>query len=494
MKPAGPPLRDAARRLRPRAAVADACDTAGEGSLLKRVADSVHGIEAVFCRSGRLCWISPSIERVSGWSQAACLAADDALALLVHPDDLAYCRRVVAQLLADGVAQDFELRLACRDGAVRWLQMHWWRWTDGERGYCLRLSAEDIQARKDTEYALLETVAELRRAQALQEHYLLRGSEERQRLSALLNLIRLGILFIDRDRRVLYCNRAALEIWCYPPGTNLVGTRDEVMLQTVLPLLEEGEAYLRHVETVVTAYQQQSEPHELHFRDGRIVTARSAVVEGRQPGQGLGRVWIYEDVTESRRVAAQLVSLAERDPLTNLYNRRRFHEELERFIAEAARRGVEVGLLMFDLDGFKPINDEFGHQAGDEVLIGLADGVGRLIRRNEMFFRLGGDEFGVLVQDADEHGLTELANRLMYGVAAQRFRFGGHGVGVTASIGIARFPTNARDGESLIAAADEAMYAAKGGGRNRWALSARQGGESAKMRPRDSDEPTSTED
>jgi diguanylate cyclase (GGDEF)-like protein len=372
--------------------------------------------------------------------------------------------------------------------------MHWWRWTDGEGGYCLRLSAEDIQARKDTEYALLETVAELRRAQALQEHYLLRGSEERQRLSALLNLIRLGILFIDRDRRLLYCNRAALEIWRYPPGTNLVGTRDEVMQQTVLPLLEEGEAYVRHVETVVSSHQQQSEPYELHFRDGRIVTARSAVVEGRQQAQGIGRVWIYEDVTESRRVAAQLVSLAERDPLTNLYNRRRFHEELERFIAEAARRGVEVGLLMFDLDGFKPINDEFGHQAGDEVLVGLADGVGRLIRRNEMFFRLGGDEFGVLVQDADEHGLTELANRLMYGVAAQRFRFGGHGVGVTASIGIARFPTNARDSESLIAAADEAMYAAKGGGRNRWALSARQAGESARMRARDSDEPTSTED
>ena len=80
--------------------------------------------------------------------------------------------------------------------------------------------------------------------------------------------------------------------------------------------------------------------------------------------------------------------LAERDPLTSLFNRRRFHEELERMLADGRRQGESVGLLATDLDGFKPVNDRYGHQAGDEVLR-LASDVGAADPRNEMFFRLG---------------------------------------------------------------------------------------------------------
>lgn len=469
--------------------------TEADADLLPLIADSLHGIEAVFDGALRLLWIGPSIEGLSGWSAADCLRAADALELLIDDSDLAFCRNAAAQVLATGEAHDFELRLAARDGGRRWLLMHWRRRCDGRGHALLRLSAEDIQSRKQTEYALLETVAELRRAQALQEHYLLRSSEERQRLAALLNLIRLGIIFIDRDRRVLYCNRAMIEIWRYPVDANLIGVRDEALQRSALPLLVDGEGYVAHIAEIARSRRRESAPYELHFRDGRIVTARSALVApGDGGGRPIGRVWIYEDVTAARRASAQLEELAVRDPLTNLYNRRRFHEELERFIAEASRRRVEVGLLMFDLDGFKPINDAFGHQAGDEVLVALAEGVGRIVRRNEMFFRLGGDEFAVLVQDADPQALTGLANRLGSAVASREFRFGGTRAGVTASIGIARYPTNACDSASLVAAADEAMYAAKAGGRNRWARSARPVGESARMPLPDSEEPHSKED
>ncbi len=467
---------------------------ASAANLLPLIADSLHGIEAVFGGDLRLLWISPSIEGLSGWSAAECLQAPDALALLIDDSDLAFCRNAAAQVLANGEAQDFELRLAGRDGSRCWLLMHWRRRVADDGRALLRLSAEDIQSRKQTEYALLETVAELRRAQALQEHYLRRSSEERQRLAALLNLIRQGIIFIDRDRRVLYCNRAMLEIWRYPANANLVGVRDEALQRSALPLLVDGEGYVAHIAEIARTRQRESAPYELHFRDGRIITARSALVAPGDGGRAIGRVWIYEDVTAARRASAQLEELAVRDPLTNLYNRRRFHEELERFIAEAARRRVEVGLLMFDLDGFKPINDAFGHQAGDEVLVALAQGVGRIVRRNEMFCRVGGDEFAVLVQDADPQALAGLASRLGRAVAAQAFHFDGCLAGVTASIGIARYPVNALDGASLVAAADEAMYVAKAGGRNRWARSARPVDESARMPARDSDEPHSRED
>ena len=462
-----------------------------EDDLLGEIAEGVHGIEAIFDRELRLRWISPSIERLTGFSPEACGAAADPFELLVFESDRAFCRRMVGQVLADGLPQDFELRLVTRDGRTVWVAAHWRR-RAGADG--LRLSAEDIGARKQTEYTLLETVAELRRAQALREHYLLRSNDERQRLAALLNLIRLGILFMDQDRRVLYHNRAMLEIWGYPPDAQLVGYREAALKEKVAALVADPEAYFAHIEDTVRERDVASEEYEIRFTDGRIVTDRSAVVRGGDAARSIGRLWIYEDVTAARRISERLVELAERDELTGLYNRRRFHEELERTLADAARRGTEVGLLSFDLDGFKPVNDAFGHQAGDEVLVELALAVGRIVRRNEMFCRIGGDEFALLVPGSTPAGLLELAQRLVEAVAALRFSFADSTVGVTASVGIACFPDNAADAASLIAAADEALYLSKSEGRNRATVSARRCGESARMPASSSDEPDSRED
>ena len=465
-----------------------------EADLLGEIAEGVHGIEAIFDADLRLRWISPSIERMTGFTPAACMAIDDAFDLLVFDSDRDFCRRMVGQVLADGLPQDFELRLATQDGRTVWVAAHWRRRTgeNGEGG--LRLSAEDIGARKQTEYTLLETVAELRRAQALREHYLLRSNDERQRLAALLNLIRLGILFIDQDRRVLYHNRAVLEIWGFPPDAQLVGCREAVLKDNAAAVVADPEAYFAHIDEAVRERTVASDEYEIRFADGRIVTDRSAIVRGGDDVRSIGRLWIYEDVTVARRISARLIELAERDELTGLYNRRRFHEELERTLADAARRGAEVGLLSFDLDGFKPVNDSFGHQAGDEVLVGLAQAVGRIVRRNEMLCRVGGDEFALLVPGSTAEGLLELAHRLVDAVAALSFRFADSTVGVTASVGIARFPDNAADAETLIAAADEALYLSKAEGRNRATVSARQGGESARMPASSSDEHQSRED
>lgn len=450
---------------------APAADEA-ELDLLRTVVEGMHGIEVLFGAAGELRWISPSVERLTTHRPASIVGTEDPLALLVHPSDLAYVRRVLGEVLESGAARDFELRLQCADGGINWVACHW-RAVHDRLGAIVgvRLSAEDIQARKETEYKLLETVAELRRAQALREHYLTRSNDERHRLSALLNVIGLGILFIDRDHRVLYFNRAMLDLWGYPADENLIGVRDIVIQNTVASLLESPADYLAHVGSVIHQ-TENSAPYEIRFKDGRIVTDLSAVVQGGQDGHGIGRVWIYEDVTERRRAAEQLVALAERDPLTNLYNRRRFHEELDRLLLDAARREIGVGLLTFDLDGFKPINDQYGHQAGDEVLICLAEGTRRIVRRNEMFFRLGGDEFAVLVPDARPEALAELATRLVDGIAALQFNFDGNPARVTASVGVACFPQHGANGEALMAAADAAMYRAKAEGRNCWMAAA----------------------
>jgi diguanylate cyclase (GGDEF)-like protein/PAS domain S-box-containing protein len=442
-----------------------------ETQTLCAIAQGVYCIEAMFDASGKLLWISPSIEQLTGRAPADYIAAADALVLLVDESDLAFCRKALMQVGTSGAPDHFEMRFTLADGGLCWVACHWRRLERVAGAPVLRMSAENIQARKETEYKLLETVAELRRAQALREHYLARSNDERLRLTALLDVIRLGILFLDQDGRVMYFNRATLDVWGLGPDENLIGLRNEALRERIAPLLDESTS----CHGLSSEELEEQEPvRELRLTDGRIVTCASATVEGETDGRAIGRVWIYEDVTAQRQIAQRMIDLAERDPLTNLYNRRRFHEELERLLADALRRGFDVGLIILDLDGFKPINDEFGHQAGDEVLTRIAHKIGTMVRRNETFFRLGGDEFAVLVPDAAEEGLIELARRIVESVASLQFEFEGKPVSLTVSLGIALFPRHAQEEGALIGAADQAMYVSKSEGRNRWSIACRR--------------------
>lgn len=430
-------------------------------------AESGHGLEGWIDLNGRLDWINPAVERCTGFRAEEVLDGDF-VELLIYERDRRFCREQTRTVLETGSPADFELRLAGKQGVALWVACHWQPIRD-EAGQLigLRVTMDDIQARKEAEYKLLESVAALRRAQALSEHYLRRSNEERSRLSALLDVVRMGILFMDVDRRVVYCNAALYEIWGLPPGDKLVGVRDVVLQQFAYPLLLDPAQYQQHVDEVLRT-REQSAPFEIHFKDGRVVTDFSRVVPGPDGSKPIGRMWVYEDVTRQRQVAAQLLQLAERDPLTNLYNRRRFHDELGRLLAESLRRGVEMGLLVIDLDGFKPVNDRFGHQAGDEVLVRLASVVGAVVRRNELFFRLGGDEFAILVPSCSKPELAELARRVCQCVVGLVCTFANEDVAVSTSIGIALAPRHGRDGERVVAAADRAMYRAKAAGGNGW--------------------------
>ncbi|WP_018411898.1 sensor domain-containing diguanylate cyclase [Methyloversatilis thermotolerans] len=440
------------------------------------IADYTFGVEAWFSPQGRLIWVNRSIERVTGHSPLDCLLAEDLASMLIHEKD----RRIFAARAQDALAgasgENFEVRLLRRDGSIVWVSLNWQPIYD-EAGVCLgvRVSADDIQSRKEAELKLLDTVTALRREQGLRDYYLTRSEEERSRLEALLDLIKLGVLFVDRDGRAQHANRMLKKIWGFDDGENLSGMRDAVLIERTAQMRMEEDAYREHVREVLSA-RSATEPHDILLKDGRIIREQSALVPASASGRFLGRVWLYEDVTAERRAAEALVNMAERDPLTNLFNRRRFHEELDRMIADAGRRRTQLGLLLFDLDGFKPVNDRFGHQAGDEVLVRLARDVGAVVRRNEMFFRLGGDEFAVLAPDTDEAALTGLARRIGERVASMAFEFGGQSAQVTTSTGIGIYPSHAQTGEALLSAADSAMYAAKNDGKNAFRMYDRRHG------------------
>lgn len=431
----------------------------------RTVAQTAFGIEAWFEENGRLKWVNPSIERVTGRTPAECIESADIVELLVYPKDRGYVLELARQARDGKAAGSAELRLRRKDDTLVWVAMFWSaiRLASGMAG--IRLSAVEIQSRKEAELQLLDTVAELRRVRALQDHFLTRSNEERARLEALLNVMEFGVLFMDNENRVSFCNRQFHTMWGFDEAQTLNGLRHTALLDRTAGARCDDLDYRAHVEATI-AGRRVSDPYECALADGRTLRDISAPVPGGAPGQLIGRVWIYEDVTERKRIEAKLVELAERDPLTNLYNRRRFVEELDRMIADASRRRSQVGLIAMDLDGFKPVNDRFGHQAGDHVLTTVAREVGAVIRRNEIFFRIGGDEFAIMVPEAEEEHLVLLARRVCATISQLHFQFEGSEAPITASLGIAIYPRHAADASQLIAHGDQAMYAAKVEGKN----------------------------
>jgi len=165
--------------------------------------------------------------------------------------------------------------------------------------------------------------------------------------------------------------------------------------------------------------------------------------------------------------ALEMEHLANFDRLTDLPNRTLFRDRLQQAIFRASRRQDSFVLLFMDLDGFKGVNDRFGHNSGDELLVTMGARLTNLIRQSDTVARLGGDEFTVLLGDiADESNGLQVAEKIIT-VVNQPFVFKGKSVQVGASIGMAVFPEHGSDGETLLNAADQAMYAAKKAGKNR---------------------------
>jgi len=151
-----------------------------------------------------------------------------------------------------------------------------------------------------------------------------------------------------------------------------------------------------------------------------------------------------------------------------LFNRHRFQQELARTMLEADRHQTQCAVMFFDLDEFKSINDSYGHRAGDALLIRVAGEIGALGRHNEVLARLGGDEFAILLPTVLGKEAEMLADRVVRAIAQIPFRFEGHNLRLTTSLGIAYYPGQAADADDLVARADIAMYQAKDAGKNTW--------------------------
>jgi diguanylate cyclase (GGDEF)-like protein len=167
------------------------------------------------------------------------------------------------------------------------------------------------------------------------------------------------------------------------------------------------------------------------------------------------------ELAELKEREAQAQHLADRDGLTGLYNRRRMHELLDAAIAEAARQWQCVGLLFIDLNGFKGINDEYGHAAGDKILTTVATRIAARVRTGDFVCRYGGDEFVVVLPSVpDAQAVTRVAETIRERVALP-YWIEGNEQHLTAAIGESMYPHDGDNAEVLLHRADQAMYRLK---------------------------------
>jgi diguanylate cyclase (GGDEF)-like protein len=178
-------------------------------------------------------------------------------------------------------------------------------------------------------------------------------------------------------------------------------------------------------------------------------------------GEGMALALANLKLQEALRIQAI------RDPLTGLFNRRYMIETFERELARVQRHGVSLGVIMTDLDQFKQFNDTFGHDLGDKLLTAFGDFISTMIRKEDIACRWGGEEFCLLLPGASLPATLEKAEEIRSGVRQLQVLNGQPHRPVTISLGIAVYPEHGSTKDELIIAADEAMYRAKNGGRDR---------------------------
>ncbi len=212
--------------------------------------------------------------------------------------------------------------------------------------------------------------------------------------------------------------------------------------------------------------------YRIRHQDGHWVWVMAAgrVLDRDEQGAAARVVGIHQDISQRKTMEESLLQLATSDPLTGLWNRRHFTEMMRGELGRVRRGQSQAALLLLDLDHFKRVNDTHGHAAGDIVLRHFVNVVDVQLREADVFARMGGEEFAVLLPCIDALGAMRVAERLCRVVAASPAMVEGQPLSFTVSVGVAMLHEADQAHDEAYSRADEALYAAKHGGRNRAVL------------------------
>jgi diguanylate cyclase (GGDEF)-like protein/PAS domain S-box-containing protein len=416
-------------------------------------------------RANTVSW-SDELYRIYGLQPGEFGATFEGYLERVHPDDREHVQSTIGRALADHRAVIFEERIVRSDGDIRLLESQGEVQTDVD-GHVVRMIGvcHDVTERRAAEHAAREAEERFRSAF---EH----GP--------------VGIALVDvsdgKRGRYLEVNRAICEI---------AGQSEQELLTTSRQALthpEDAEAEESLFDQLLTgAIPSYSVENRTLRPDGEwIWTSVNTSLVRDDDGAPLYAIIQVQDVSERKRFEGQLQYLADHDPLTGLFNRRRFEAELSRQVAFNSRYGPTGAVLVVDLDHFKYVNDTLGHAVGDELIARVGSLLKDRLRETDVVARLGGDEFAVLLPSADEEQARLVGEDVVKAVRSQSVQLSkDRSLRLTACVGIAMFGQDYEIGhEAVLVNADIAMYEAKEAGRDRCVLLDAAEGPQTEMRAR----------
>ncbi len=296
-----------------------------------------------------------------------------------------------------------------------------------------------------------------------------RAEQERElllaELQATLDSTADGILVTDLSGRIRAFNRRFAQIWALPMA--LLQQHDDAAVHGWLAdHVVDPAAYLQRLATLNQAALLHASDR-LRLRSGQVVERVTRPLVGA--GQASGRVWSFRDLTERVAADERIEALTFSDALTGLPNRRRLGLSFDEAAAASQSTGKPFALLVVDLDRFRQINDDLGHDVGDRVLVDLGQRMQGCLREHDLLARIGGDQFAVLLHPADGPAAEASARRLLNAVA-QPCSIDGAQFTLTCSIGMALFPSHGHSSDDLVRHAESAMRKVKQGGRANFRL------------------------
>ena len=293
---------------------------------------------------------------------------------------------------------------------------------------------------------------------------------EKQRVDVTLNSIKDAVFNIDGSGRVVLANPACEQL--------LEIELLECLGRNILDLLPHEDSdslsLVQDIQGFIASGEMPHKTHEIYLRpkSGELINAEVTLVPFVDDGQSASGMAVFiRDVTLQSQITEQLTYEARHDPLTGLVNRREFERRLASLNSGFDDSDERHVLCFLDLDFFKIVNDSAGHQAGDQVLKDIAEGLSHLLRTSDTLARFGGDEFGLLLTACDVDNALRICEAMRAFVASYRFASGGVDFIFGVSIGVVSFAPGAQSSKFVLKRADEACYAAKAEGRNRVCLS-----------------------
>jgi diguanylate cyclase (GGDEF)-like protein/PAS domain S-box-containing protein len=405
-------------------------------ALSRSILNSAHEAFISMDEDGQIVEWSSQAERDFGWSRAEALGRQ--LSETILPDDDREHYEPGLRRMLDGdhriIGRRIEITAMRRNG-IRFPVELSFSTMSTSQGLRFNAFARDISDRRRSEEAL---------------------HQANQRFRSAFDDAGIGMAIVSLEGRWLRANRALSELTGYPQE-QLVGMGfADITHPDDLP--KDISALQEMVEGVRDRFQTEK---RYYHADGHVIwVSLSTTIVRDGEGRPTYMLSQMQDISERKEVEARLTHRASHDELTGLPNRGVLEERMMLAVNRQRRERKPISVLYLDLDGFKSVNDTYGHDAGDYMLVAVAKRLTALVRPTDVVSRLGGDEFAILCETMNEHGATQLAKRIVE-VVPKPIEVEGESLTVTPSVGIAlsRDPT-IRPAE-LLADADMAMYFAK---------------------------------